>query len=460
MNVRSSRTAALAIAIISVAGLAACSDSDDAAGGSGSGDVVQITVADLPPSTEEARREQFLDKVAAFEAENPDIDIEPAEGKWEANTFAARLASGELETVFRVPLTEPQALIARGQVADITDEAADLPHFDTVDERALAPVQDESGRLFGIPTDLYAMGLLYNRELFTQAGLDPDDPPATWDDVRAAARQIAERTGVPGFAFPTINNTGGWVFTSMVYSFGGRLQDDDGDEVSSTLTDDPAVEALELLKAMRWDDQSMGTQHLSEALEVVKAFAAGQVGMVIGLPSQYRDYAVQYSGSPEAFGVTALPTGSEPSTLLSGAVMMVSPKASDEQRAAAVKWIDFNYLRSKHDADIAGEGAAAQAADGLPVGIPKVPFYGDEVVAAVLAAESGHVNVPLENFQPFVDRLEGQEFVPEPRVAAQEVYGALDSALQAVLTQQDADPAAELAAADDKARAAIDRAQR
>ncbi|MFI7062914.1 ABC transporter substrate-binding protein [Kribbella sp. NPDC050124] len=455
---KSTKAAAVVLASVVVAALGACSSGSTTDGGSDG--TVQITVANMPPSTEQAARKQFLDKVAAFEQENPTIKLTPTEAKWEANTFAARLASGQLETVFRVPLTEPQALIARRQVADITDEAGKLPLFDSVDDRALAPVRDASGRLFGIPTDEYAMGLLYNRKLFTEAGLNPDDPPETWDEVRAAARQITQKTGVPGFGFPSTNNTGGWVFTSMAYTFGGRVQTEDGEQATSNLTGEPVVRALELLKEMRWEDKAMGTQHLRDLLELVKAFAAGQVGMVIGLPSNYKDHVVQYGGQPEVFGVTALPMATERSTLLSGAVMVVSPKATAEQIAAAVKWIDFNYLRSKYDAKIAGERAAAQAADDLPVGIPRVPFYREDAVADALAAERKHVNVPLKNFEPYQTRLAGQKFVPEPRVAAQEVYGALDAALQAVLTKSGSDPAAELAKADDKAKAAIQRAQR
>ena len=42
-----------------------------------------------------------------------------------------------------------------------------------------------------IPTGAYAQALHYNRELFTKAGLDPDKPPTTWDEVAADAKPIA-----------------------------------------------------------------------------------------------------------------------------------------------------------------------------------------------------------------------------------------------------------------------------
>ena len=37
------------------------------------------------------------------------------------------------------------------------------------------------GKVVAIPTAAYAQALHYNRALFTQAGLDPNKPPTTWD---------------------------------------------------------------------------------------------------------------------------------------------------------------------------------------------------------------------------------------------------------------------------------------
>ncbi len=48
----------------------------------------------------------------------------------------------------------------------------------------------DSGKLYALPTTNYKMGLIYNRKLFQQAGLDPDNPPTTWEDIAAAAKKI------------------------------------------------------------------------------------------------------------------------------------------------------------------------------------------------------------------------------------------------------------------------------
>ncbi|GAA5083903.1 ABC-type glycerol-3-phosphate transport system substrate-binding protein [Thermocatellispora tengchongensis] len=451
------RLPGLFAATLVISAVAGCGSGSAEPAGDGK---TRITVGDLPPTTQQNVREQFLKQVAAFEKANPDIDIEPHEATWDPKTFATRLAGGQLETVFRVPLTEPAGLARRRQVADITAEVGKLPHATEFDKRALAPATDANGRIHGLPTSEFALGLIYNRDLFDKAGLDPDKPPATWDEVRAAAKTIKGKTGVPGFAVPTTENTGGWIFTAMLYTYGGRLQQESGGKTVATLDTPQSRGVLDLLKGMRWQDDSMGSQHLRNAADLAKDFAAGKVAMIIGTPSSYTEYATQYGGAAEAFGMGALPSGDRAATLLGGQVAVVSPKATAAERAAGVKWIDFYYLRPKYDAAFAESVAAAKAADDVPVGFPYVSPYSSPVAGPVLTAERKHANVPVANFKPYEDGVAAQEFVTEPAVAAQDTYAALDSVIQATLTRKDADPAAELAKAGEKATAALNRAQR
>ena len=73
------------------------------------------------------------------------------------------------------------------------------------------------------------MGLLYNRKLFPQAGLDPDQPPTTWAEVQADAKKIAALgNGIVGYGDYSAGNTGGWHFTAELYSQGGDMVTPDG----------------------------------------------------------------------------------------------------------------------------------------------------------------------------------------------------------------------------------------
>lgn len=441
------------IAFTLVVGLAACGDSDESADGK-----VTITVMGLPPTTNAATRQAFLDQVAAFEAANPTIDIEPSDAPWDVKTFAAKMAGGNAETVLRIPLTEPPGLIDRGQVADITEEAKALGAFADFNPKIMETLTRD-GKVYGLPESMYNLALVYNRSLFTQAGLDPDKPPATWAEFRAAAKQITEKTGQIGYGALTTNNSGGWHLTAMTYANGGVMEKTvDGKQVAA-FNDTATLDALRLLKAMRFEDDSMGKNQLRKSEDAAPDFAAGKIGMWINGTTTYNSFITRFGGKAEDFGVTSLPQGPGNATLLGGTVEMVSARATKAQRAAAVKWIDFQYIQPNYNPESAAAVAKAQADDKLPVGVPLVPVFSQAIVDKVDAAVAPYVNVPKDQFKPYVEGTKALGFVPEPSVAAQELYGALDPVVQAVLTEPDADPAKLLAEASDKVDAILKQQQ-
>ncbi|MFI6322666.1 ABC transporter substrate-binding protein [Nonomuraea sp. NPDC050556] len=450
----------MAGALVLAVATAGCSSGKASQDGTADGKIA-ITVAGMPPTTAAKTRKQFLDAVAAFEKANPTIKIKPTDTQWDARTFATRLAGGNAETVLTVPLTEPPGLIARRQVADLSAEIKGLPYAKDFDPRALAPATGPGGAVYGLPVTEYALGLVYNRALFTKAGLDPDQPPTTWDEVRTAAKKIAA-PGVAGYTQMTVKNTGGWILTAMTYSFGGRMEKEEGGKYVPTVND--AEQALTHLAAMRWQDDSMGANQLRTQQDAERDFAAGKIGMMIGTVNSYNRYVTLYSGKPDDFGIAALPQKiaappQKKATLLGGLVAAVNAKATKEQRAAAVKWIDFYYLKPNYDPASAEQLAVANAADKLAVGLPTLPFYGTAVSDPVNAAIAKHTNIPVRNFAPYVKDTAALEYVVEPPVAAQDLYGALDTAVQAVLTRKDANPRDELAKAAARVAPLIEKAQ-
>ncbi|TCC61130.1 extracellular solute-binding protein [Kribbella pittospori] len=439
VNTTFGRLAAGTLVVALGTGLAGCGKSGDSgSGGSGDGKVT-ISVMGLPPATKAATRQAFLDRVAEFEKANPTIHIEPSDAPWDVQTFAAKMAGGRAETVLEIPLTEPPGLIDRKQVADISAEAKALPEYAALDPRIMDTLSRD-GKIYGLPESMYALGLLYNRKLFAAAGLDPDKPPATWDEFRADAKQIHDRTGQIGYAPMSINNGGGWHLTAMTYANGGTIEKQNGDKQAAGFTDgDATAQALNLLHAMRFEDNSLGTNMLRKSEDIAPQFAAGKIGMQINGPSAYGSYLSLYKGKAEDFGAAALPQGAGNATLIGGTVLMVSAKATADQRAAAVKWMEFQYLKPAYDPDIAAAQAKANAADKLPVGVPGLPIYDQSVVAKVDAAIKPYVNVTTAHFQPYVDGTAKLKLVPEPPVGSQDVYAALDPVVQAALTRQNAD---------------------
>lgn len=456
---------AVAAAVMALGLVAACGSDDDPADGGGTGqdggdggdEQVTISVSNLPPATEAATREAFLARVEEFEAANPDITVEPSEYEWDVTTFAAQLAGGTLPTTFEFPFTDGQALIERGQLADITAEVRELPYAGDFNPSVLEVAQDGEGDIYAVPTAAYGMGLHYNRALFEQAGLDPDQPPTTWDEVREYADAIAEATGQAGFAQMSQNNTGGWILTTLTYALGGRMEEGSGDDVTATLDNEGTRQALELLRQMRWEDDSMGDNFLFDWGTINQAFAAGQVGMYIGGSDVYNSLVTENSIDPNAYGLTVLPLeGDDAGVLGGGTIVGVRPDAGEAERAAAVKWIDFFYMSKLTQEDAALADAEALAATDAPLGTPALPIFGAEQLAESDAWVADLVNVPLEQMMSFKENILDQPLVPEPPVRAQDLYAELDAVVQAVLTDENADIDALLETANSNVSALVE----
>jgi multiple sugar transport system substrate-binding protein len=441
----------LAVAVLAVSTLAltaACSAGDGQGGTTGDDAQVTITVMGKPAATNTAAVALFEQQVADFEAANPGVTIEASDVPWDAKSFAPRLAGGSAPTLLRVPLTEPPSLIERGQVADLSDVVSDVESFDQLNPRVMEFLEQD-GAVYGIPEKSYAFGMVYNRDLFEQAGLDPDAPPATWEEVREDAAQIAERTGKTGFGEITTNNSGGWHLTAYSYTYGGQIIEQGADGTwTAAFNDDATRTVIDQWKAMRWEDDSLGDNVLGKQEDVIAEFTAGNVGMFVSAPPDVYPTFVAAGGKPEDFGAGPMPQGGADATLSGATVLMVNATATQPEKEAAVKWMEFRALRPNEDLEVAKETAEASAADGLPVGVPVLPIFDDETYAAYREAIAEHVNVPEENFATYVDSLSRFEYTAEPPVASQEIYAALDPLVQAVLTDPDADTDALLADAE------------
>lgn len=86
--------------------------------------------------------------------------------------------------------------------ADITDRIAELPFADDlVDAHIDASTFD--GKSYAVPHKVDSSFIFYNKDLFAAAGLDPENPPTTYDEIYAAAAAItALGDDIHGFYFP------------------------------------------------------------------------------------------------------------------------------------------------------------------------------------------------------------------------------------------------------------------
>ena len=124
--------------------------------------------------------------VATMKELHPNVTCEPAYYKYSTDTFMPMVESGNCPTIFESWFTEPTKLINANAIADITDELDARGWLDAMNPSIKALLSDENGRVYGIPRDGYALGLMLNVELFEEAGLVDGDGypiyPKTWDE--------------------------------------------------------------------------------------------------------------------------------------------------------------------------------------------------------------------------------------------------------------------------------------
>jgi ABC-type glycerol-3-phosphate transport system substrate-binding protein len=421
---------------------------------------VTITVGVLRPGATQEAVDALNLQISEFQAKYPWITVEPLEYNWTAPTFTAALAAGTLPTVFTIPFTDGKGLIAQHQIVNIDSRVRALGYADKFNKNVLVNGQDADGKIWAVPIAAYGMSLTYNRTLFQQAGLDPNNPPTTWDQVRAAAKTIADKTGVAGYAEMATENTGGWQLTTSTYALGGRMETtgDDG-KITATLNNAQTKAALERLKAMRWDDNSMGSTFDYAWGSINQAFASGQVGMFTGGSDLYTAMVQNNSLKPDDYGITVIPLESSPDAgVLGGGTLAAVNVVTDEgERDAAVDWIDFYYMQKLLTQEGAVADAQALKANNQPVGVPALPIFDKATYDESQQWIKDYINVPTAQMTPFTSKIFDQQIVTEPVAHTQELYAALDPVVQAVLTDKNADIDALLNKANADVQAILDK---
>ncbi|MBV1937950.1 sugar ABC transporter substrate-binding protein [Streptomyces sp. BV286] len=409
--------------------LTACGSGDDeAADGK-----TRITVNCMPPKSAKVDRSFFEADIRAFEKRNPDIDVVPHDAFpcQDPKTFDAKLAGGQMEDVFYTYFTDARHVADINQAADITRYVKDLKSYDTI-QRQLRDIYTVDGRIYGIPRTGYSMGLIYNRKLFERAGLDPDRPPATWDELRDAAKKIAGLgNGTVGYADYSAQNQGGWHFTAELYSQGGDVVSEDGKKATIDTPEGKAV--LQNLKDMRWTDNSMGSKQLLVINDVQQMMGSGKLGMYLSAPDNIPILVKEKGGNYEDLALAPMPGGR--GTLIGGDGYMFNKKATPEQIKAGLKWLDHMFLTPGDG--FLGDYARARKND-APVGLPEPRLFSGAADAKDQQVKKANANVPVDNYQAFLDGNQDLEMKIEPP-RAQQIYSVLDSAVSSVLTRKDAD---------------------
>ncbi|HEV2377080.1 MAG TPA: extracellular solute-binding protein [Streptosporangiaceae bacterium] len=441
------RMAAAVTAVVGL-GLAASACSSTAASSTSASGRVTISIDCAPPAAQApVAHKEWLADVTMFEKANPDITVNsiynyPCEVP---ATFTAMLRAGTEPDIFYTYFTDlPQVLLA-GQAADITQyvNTKTVPTLSDIVPSAMKAVT--AGKtVYGLPTVNYTQGLIYNRALFSQAGLNPDNPPTTWAQVETDATAIAKLGhGINGWGDYSAGNTGGWHFSSYIDALGGSMVNDNATPPTASFNNANGQAVLQALHTLRFTDHAMSaTQGLSWG-SLQQQFAAGKLGMYIAAPDDIYNVIVPTDkGNVSDIGMGPLPSlsGHPAGSLSGGNDYMFAKHDTPAQIKAGIKFIDFEDLTP-------GKGQfdfARTKADGQSVGFPEPELFGGTTGAQINALRDRYATVHTSYYAPFIDAHEAGDGEP---LDAQAVYKTLDPVMLAVLTEPNANIPALLGSA-------------
>lgn len=214
--------------------------------------------------------------------------------------------------------------------------AAELEaHFEGIPDNCLN-LGKIDGKMYGLAFTFSTPMLYINGTLAEEAGVDPTEAPADWDELYEWCVKIKEATGKYGLALSPVNSSG-WVTDSILYSNGATVLNEDRTAVE--FASEEGIAAFETWKKFYMDGVAVGGTD-SEAMQ---AFAAGEAAMHIQSTSVYTMFvsSAQAAGW-ELYGYP-MPgfNGNESVPTNSGSAIVVRPDS--EQKAQAI-WEVIKYV--------------------------------------------------------------------------------------------------------------------
>jgi len=244
--------------------------------------------------------------IEQFEADNPDIDI--VHTNFPYADYRTRVSAA-------VPAGQGPHIVQLfyGWLYDFVDAGLIQPlpaeHFDPAEIEAdffpIVQAMNYDGQYYALPTAVRSLALFWNRRLFEEAGLDPDDPPETLDELVEYAQALTQRDGggnltQVGLTMAMTAQDHQWWREVLVRQFGGQPYSEDNTEV--TYDEAGGVPATQFYVDLI---REHGVSAIGFMDEPQAAFRAGRAGMHID--GSFRIGALQDTRGLE-WGVAELPS--------------------------------------------------------------------------------------------------------------------------------------------------------
>lgn len=296
-----------------------------------------------------------------FMEANPDIKVTEEIYQWD-QIDTKSIMDFKAKIGHDVFLSSPQLMPKHGYIGDFIDLTAYIEKWSEEEQKDLnwSPVwgkSNQQGKQIGIPTGVHTRTVAYRRDMFEEAGLDPDKPPTNLDEVVEYAKKLTKdtngdgETDVWGLAmfFGPSRATIELYFAPVLWHFGGKLWDPE--------TKEAVFASEEGVKTAQWMYDLVYTHKITPKYSVtgtydsviLNDFLDGKAAMAWGFGSYWITKLEEkgfvkgiYPATPEGKAITGdiFVTPTEPKAQFTNA-WCISIHTLSEQPDASMKFIEY-----------------------------------------------------------------------------------------------------------------------
>jgi multiple sugar transport system substrate-binding protein len=369
--------------------------------------------------------EPWHSAVERFVTEHPNVTIEleglPYDDQREKTLIAVGAGAGP--DVVMVDCIWLGEFASNDIIIDLTDRIAAVPGLKDSYIGTFQESMTWNGRDYGLWTWTDVRMLAYNKDMFRAAGLNPDDPPESWEELREYARALNQPdAGTWGYAFPafsTDHTADRWY--PFLWANGGEILTDDLTEAA--FNSRAGVEALQLLVDLMNEDEVSPRDLLGiPEGDVSQGFVAGAYAMAVkcgNFLSDFPDLSVEEYREKIGQAPLPIPQGGQIATGSGGWLVAIT-------RDSEVPDLAFEFLQTVVDSD------------------NMIPFYEKNSALPTKTAEMELVDSFAEVF-PYFDVVQQvlpnthfRPAIPEYQLISAEIVDAIQSALLLEATPQQA----------------------
>jgi ABC-type glycerol-3-phosphate transport system substrate-binding protein len=274
--------------------------------------------------------------VNEYNNQNPDVQVKLIfQGLYNdmKTKLLNALKTGNLPDISQIAIEYLDIFLLDNRIEPITSYISEQDRDDILSQFWNGVMRDRE--IYAFPFNQSVQVLYYNKYAFRRAGLDPEKPPKTWDEVIKYGEKLTkdfDENGTIDQWAVLISLEGVFGFTPLIRQVGGEFLNEA--RTKALFSSPEGVKVMNLIQDMTYKNKIMPSNWT--LFEGTNAFLQGKITMG---PITCAGIKFAEENLPWELGIAPLPYIENKSVLLGGAGLVIFTKSSSRRKAA------FHFIR-------------------------------------------------------------------------------------------------------------------